>query len=71
MINGDSIADWLQSNVIFVLLMVAGISILVGAINKKTRDAMLVFCLSLVGLLFLTLASSWQQIGQWVQSVIS
>lgn len=71
MFNGQSVADWLGQNVVLILLVLAGLSILIAALNKKPRDAFVTFGIGFLGLFFLALGSQWQQIGEWIKGIAS
>ena len=66
--SGSDVGQWIIDNIVFVMIVIAGISILWAANTKKVRDAMLVFGLSLLGLLVITLASFHQELGEWVRT---
>lgn len=71
MFNGQSVADWLGSNVVLILVVLAGLSILIAALNKKPRDAFITFGIGLLAFFFLALGSQWQQIGEWIKGITS
>lgn len=71
MINLNAVADWIQSNVLYVLFIVAAASVAVGAINKKVRDAMLTAGLLVVCLLVVVIAKNIDGITAWLGTFFS
>lgn len=69
MFNGQSVADWLGENVVLILVVLLGLSILIAALNKKPRDAAITFGLGLLAMLFLAVGTQWREIGEWLKGI--
>lgn len=71
MINTTAIADWIQTNVLYVLFIIAAASVAVGALNKKVRDAMLTAGILLLCLFVVVLAKNIDGITAWFGTFFS
>lgn len=66
MIDLNKLADWIQSNVLYVLFIIAAASIAIGAINKKVRDAMLTAGILVLCLLVVVIAKNIDGLIAWI-----
>lgn len=70
MFSGQSVADWLQENIIVILIAVLAISLFWAANSGKTRDFMLKLGLGLGAMAFLVIAVNYEAVGTWIQGII-
>lgn len=66
-LDGNVVGNWLADNVVFVLVVCAAIVILVAALKKNVRDAMMTLVIVLIGLLVVALAVYWRELGEWIR----
>lgn len=66
--NGQSVGDWISGNLVFVGIMVVVLVIIVAAITKRPRDAVISFAICLLAILLISMASHAQEIGTWLQN---
>lgn len=62
------VADWIQSNVLYVLFIIAAASVAIGAINKKVRDAMVTFGVLMLALVVVVVAKNIDPLIKWISS---
>lgn len=67
-VSGNTVGNWLIDNVIFVMVVVAAITIASAAITKKPRDAMITFAITMLALLLISLAAFRTEIGDWIRT---
>lgn len=70
MFNGQSVADWLNENIIIVMVMILAISIFWAANSGKTREFMLKLGLGLGAMAFLAIGLNYEEVGTWLQGIL-
>lgn len=66
MLNFNAIATWIESNVFFVLVVIAAAVIATAAITKKARDAALVFGIMMLAFLMIVVSHNLDGIIKWM-----
>jgi uncharacterized membrane protein YqgA involved in biofilm formation len=67
-ISGQTVGNWINDNIVGMLVAVIGATILVAAIKKNIRDASMTFVIAMIAFLFLVIGANWRAWGEWIQS---
>ncbi len=71
MFNGQSIAEWIQNNVITVLVLVVAAGVIVKALKGEARAAITTSAIVLVACILIGAAPHTEEIGNWAFGLIS
>lgn len=67
-ISGQTIGDWIKGNVLYVMFVIAVISVIVAAISKKPRDAAVTFGICLLAFALLGIATNLDDVSNFFKS---
>lgn len=71
MFKGQEIGDFLTNNILFIVIIVAGITICVFALNGSVRKAVTAAGLVILGLGVVGLSSQVDHVSTWVANLFT
>lgn len=70
MFNGQSLATWIQDNILILVLIGGVVVVATAAITKELRKAVISGVIVLFSLLLLGIVANWQAISGWLFGVV-